>query len=176
MIPNGVGRPASTRTSCNRPVGNRSRIPFSEGLSGSHSVQDPVCRRARIHLLRTPPRPRLSGATIVQTTTSLWQEDLLGNQSGVDLSSLQWRVLPPEHEHKPDSCPIEEQRQQSDRRNEKGEATGVWQFLAAPGDRVANHVSLVEVLSPVVSDPVVLVPVVVPVLGPMLPSQASTAI
>ena len=39
--------------------------------------------------------------------------------------SLQCSVLPPEHEQQPYGRPVDEQRQQSDRRNEPGGAAGV---------------------------------------------------
>src|SRR5215208_6337677 len=40
--------------------------------------------------------------------------------------AFQWRVLPPAHVKQPYPRPADEQRQQSDHRNEEGEATGVW--------------------------------------------------
>src|SRR5829696_917211 len=57
------------------------------------------------------------------------------------LPSLQWRVLPPDHEQQPYDRPVDEQRKQCDRRDEPGGAAGVWKFSAL-WDRVPNHAVL----------------------------------
>src|SRR5215208_1809322 len=57
------------------------------------------------------------------------------------LPSLQWRVLPPDHEQQPYDRSVDEQRKQCDRRDEPGGAAGVWKFSAL-WDRVPNHAVL----------------------------------
>jgi hypothetical protein len=44
-------------------------------------------------------------------------KDRPGNQVRISFPSLQWRMLPPAHEHKRYPRPVDEQRQQSGRRN-----------------------------------------------------------